>query len=155
MHWYIVASQKEVRVYVKTSERPQLKLLKTLTNPLGGIKRRDLIRKQAGQGVKSIGHVGSVYYSEPKRHDPHEEGVIQFAKEIAKFLEKEKLKNNFDSLSIVAEPNLLGKMRAEMSANLKGVVTQWIKKDLQKTPINKLIDLLIPKKLTSTELISF
>lgn len=148
MHWYIVASQKEVRVFVKSLEKPQLKLLETLTNPLGGEKRRALVKKQAGKGVKSIGHLGAIYYSEPKRHDPHEEAVIQFAKKIAQFLKKEKLNKNFDSLSIIAEPHLLGKMRAEMSADLKSSVTKWIKKDLQKTPINKLVEFLLPKKST-------
>ena len=153
MHWYVVASQKEARIFVKTSERQQLKLLKVLTNPLGGIKRRDLIRKQAGRGVKSIGHLGSVHYSQPKRHDPHEEAVIQFSKEVAQFLQSEKLRKKFDSLTIVAEPHLLGKLRTEMKPNLQSVVIDWIKKDLQKTPKKELIDFLLPNssKSASTE----
>ena len=149
MHWYAVASQKEVRIFVKTSERPQLKLLKVLTNPLGGEKRRALIKKQAGRGVKSIGHLGSVHYSQPKRHDPHEEAVIQFSKEVAQFLQSEKLRKNFDSLTIVAEPHFLGKLRTEMKPNLQSVVIDWIKKDLQKTPKKELIDFLLPKSSKS------
>ena len=149
MHWFIVASQKEARIFIKTLEREQLKLLKTLTNPLGSVKRRDLIKKEAGQGVKSVGHVGGAHYSQPKRHDPHEEAVVQFAKQVSKFLEGERLKKNFKSLAIVAEPNLLGKLRAEMATDLKNSVTDWIKKDLQKTPKKELVNFLLPKRTIS------
>lgn len=143
MHWYVVSSQKEIRIFTKTLERSNLKILKTLKNPLGEVKKRELIRKQAGHGTKSIGRVGSVHYSETKRHDPHEEAVIQFAKMVAKFLEEEKLKKSFQSLSVIAEPHFLGKIRAELTRDLKGLVTQWIKKDLQKTPQKKLVELLL------------
>jgi protein required for attachment to host cells len=145
VHWFVVASQKEARVFVRTSDREQLELLKSLTNPLGAVKRRDLIRKEAGRGVKSAGRVGSASYSEPKPHDPHDEAVIQFAKEISRFLESEKFKKNFESLTVVAEPNLLGKIRTEMGEDLRSSVTKWIKKDLQKTPQKALADFLLPK----------
>lgn len=147
MHWFVVASQKEARVFVKTSDRKQLRMLKSITNPLGLVKRRDLIRKQAGRGIKSIGQVGSVSYSEPKRHDPHDEAVVQFAREISRFLESEKLKKNFESLTVVAEPNLLGKIRNEMKDNLRKSVTTWINKNLQKTPQIDLAEFLLPKAI--------
>lgn len=143
MHWYVVASQKEARIFIKTKEKPPLKLLSTLPNPLGGEKRRDLIKKQAGKGVKSIGHLGSVHYSKPKRHDPHEDAIDQFVKQIVEFLEQEKLRRSFDSLSVVAEPHLLGKIRSAMREDLKVTVIHWIKKDLQKTPKNKFADLVL------------
>lgn len=145
MHWFVVASQKEARVFIKTSDRKQLRLLKSLTNPLGTVKRRELIRKKAGRGVKSIGRVGAVSYSNLKRNDPHDEAIIQFAKEISHFLESEKLKKNFDSLTVVAEPHLLGKIRTEMRDGLQSTVTDWIKKDLQKTPKKALTDFLLPE----------
>lgn len=151
MHWYVVASQKEVRIFVKTIERQKLKLLKTLTNSLGREKKRFLIRKQAGRGVRSTGHLGSVHFSYPKRHDPHEEAVIQFTKEVVQFLNKEMLKRSFNSLSIIAEPHLLGKLKAEMKKNLKVAVTQWIGKDLQKTPKLRLNEMLVNEQTNSVE----
>lgn len=145
MHWFVVASQKEARIFIKTSNRRQLKLLRTLTNPLGTEKKRALIRKDAGRGIKSIGRVGFVGYSLPKRRDPHEEAVHQFAKEVSQTLEREKIKKHFESLTIVAEPRFLGKIRAEMGTDLQSVVSDWIKKDLQKTPQKELIECLLPK----------
>ncbi len=145
MHWYIVASQKEVRIFIKALDRKQLKLIRSITNPLGMSKRRALIRKDAGRGVKSIGRVGFVSYSQPKRHDPHEEAIIQFAKEVSQYLESERLKKNFESLTLIAEPHFLGRIKAEMSNDLLSSVTNWIRKDLQKTPQKKIADFLLPK----------
>lgn len=146
MHWFAVASQKEVRIFIRASDRSRIELIKTLTNPLGTVKKRDLIRKEAGRGAKSVGgHLGSTHYTEGKRHDPHEEAEIQFAKEIAQFLESERLKNSFSSLTVVAEPHFLGKIKAEMNDKLQESVTDWIKKDLQKTPQHELAGFILPK----------
>jgi len=151
MHWFVVASQKEVRVFIKSSDPKRIQLVRTLTNPLGLVKKRELIKKEAGKGTKSIGaHMGSTHYSEGKRHDPHEESEIQFAKEIAHFLEIERQKSSFASLTVVAEPHFLGKVKAEMNNKLQNVVTDWIKKDLQKTPQRELADYLLPKVKNSS-----
>ncbi len=66
MHWFVVASQKEARIFVRTPERQRLKLVQSLNNPLGTVKRRALVKKQAGRGVKSVGHLGSIHYSESR-----------------------------------------------------------------------------------------
>lgn len=145
MHGFMVVSQKEARVFVKAPDRRQIKLVKSLTNPLGMVKRRDLIRKQAGRGVKSIGRVGSVSYSERKRLDPRDGALIQFAREISSFLKSETLKKSFKSFTVVAEPHFLGILRSKMSKKLKKSVTSWIKKDLQKTPNRNLAEFLLPK----------
>lgn len=147
MNWIVVASQKEARVFIKTSEKIKLKLLKSLINPLGQEKKKSLIRKQAGRGLRTTGRLGSVGYRALKRHDPHEEAVIQFAKQVVEFLEKERKKRNFEALTFVAEPRFLGKIKANMGRDLKNSVTKWVKKDLQKTPKKELIYFLVPKNL--------
>jgi len=144
MHWYVVASQKEARIFVKLSGTTQLKLLQSLTNPLGALKRSALIKKQAGRGVKSVGQAGSINYSMPKRHDPHEDAISQFSRDLAHFFEAEKLKRSFDSMTVVAAPHFLGKIKSEMSQDLQHYVTHWIKKDLQKSPPHELIHFLSP-----------
>lgn len=137
-HWYVVANQKKIRVFTEVPERNRLKLLKSLINPLGEEKRKSLVKKEAGHGIKSLGRVGVARYTENKRHDPHEEAAQQFASEIADFLEHENQQKNFDSLTIVAEPRFLGKIKAAMKPRLKKLVTDWVKKDLQKTPQKEL-----------------
>lgn len=142
-HWFMVASKKEVRIYAGSPEAGQMILLKSLINPLGQTKRADLIHKEAGRGMKSIGRHSTVRYSEPKRHDPLENSLKQFARSIVHFLEGERQQHRFATLTVVAEPHFLGKLKAEMRPLLRKCVFAWIKKDLQNTPKNLLSDLLL------------
>lgn len=132
-HWFVVASQKTVKVFGEISNKNKLEQFKVLDNPLGRERIRELIRKLAGISTKSTG-VGSVRYTETKRHNPHEEAARQFAKTIAQFLNEEYRLKHFKTLTIVAEPHFLGKIRSAMDPKLKMSVIQWLKKDLQNTP---------------------
>lgn len=145
MHWIVVASQKEARIFRKSSSTGRLILVTTFENPLGGERRRNLIRKEAGRGVKSFGRVGAVTYSQTKRNDPVDEAVKQFARDLSRFLDAERLKKSFESMTMVAEPRLLGKIRAEMSSDLLHSVSRWMRKDLQKTPRLELQQMLLSK----------
>lgn len=150
MHWYVVANQREAKIYVKTPHRKQLKLLNSVVNPLGMEKRRALIKREAGRGVKSMGRAGSVSFSKSDQYNPQEDAIVQFSRQITQFLRSEKLKNSFQSMTLVAEPHLLGLIKAKMNSALKNSTTHWIKKDLQKKPQNELARfLLAPKSLPS------
>lgn len=143
MRWFIVASQKEARVFVHSSNRKKFTLINSIENELWTTKKRDLIKREAGRGVKSMGRVGTVRYSQLKRHDPREEATVQFARELIAFLEAERHKKSFDSLIVLAEPHLLGIIRAEMSVNLSKMVTDWIKRNLQKSPEREVNEFLL------------
>ena len=145
-HWYVVANQKLVRIFTEDFDRRSLRFVKSLVNPLGQEKRSDLVKKLAGHAVKSAGACGQMHYTLAKRHDPHEQAVIQFAKTIGDFLEKEKQQNAFESLTIVAEPHFLGKIRAALTPRQKKLVTDWLGKDLQKIPEMKLPEFLLRKE---------
>ena len=137
-HWYVVANLRTAEILIETKEPNRLKLVKSLTNPLGQEKPRALVRKQSGRSVKSLGGAGVVRYSERKLQNPMDEVYTQFAKNIVAFLQKEQLKNNFSSLTVVAESKFLGKIRSSMKSDLKKSVKDWMKKDLQKIPRKEL-----------------
>lgn len=141
--WYLVADQKEFRIFAQTSERNKLKLMNTIKNPLGSEKRRALIRKEAGHIMKSFGR-GIAHYTQTKRHDPHEEAVNDFAKCIAGFVAKQDQQNKMYDLTIAAEPHLLGKIKSQLKGSkLKQLKLHWINKDLQKIPQQKLVEALV------------
>lgn len=150
MHWFVVISQKEARVFRKDPARRQLQLLDSLKNPLGGVKRSALVKKEAGRGLKSMGRTGAVGYSQRKRHDPREDASQQFARKIFKYLRARKLKNKFETLTVVVEPKLLGKIRGEMDDSIQNSVTSWIRKDFQKTPKRDIKNALLPKRVPSS-----
>lgn len=135
-NWCLLASQTEAKIITKTSDK-ELKVVKEFRNPLGRTRNRELIRKQAGMGMKSIGR-GTVKYSETKRHSPHEVAAEQFAKKVSNYLEEQFQKNNFKSLTVVAEPKFLGKLRAAMTPELRKLIIKSLAKDLQKTPKRQL-----------------
>lgn len=143
-HWFLVASQKEARIFVDVSgRRKRLELLKTIPNPLGEVKRGLLFHKQAGRGIRNVGSRGTVHYLDSLRSDPKEEAIVQFAREIAKFLDLELRRKSYKTLTIIAEPHFLGKLKPEMGDSVTESVTNWLHKDLQKTPPRKLAEFLI------------
>ena len=147
-HWYLVTSQKTALFLTEEAKSRELKLIKFLDNPLGRERNSALVRKQAGKGVHSVsGRVGGVHYSERKRHDPHEQAAIQFAKQINKFLSQQRQKEKFKTLTVVAEPNFLGKLKSDMRKELKGSVIEWLGKDLLKTPKKKMTNYLLEKSV--------
>ena len=147
-HWYVVANRKAMEIFTRAeqNERTKLTPIKVIRNPLGELKRRDLFKSDAGKSVRSVGRAGSIHYSEVKHNDPLDEVALQFAKEIVDYLRKQQIKNSFATLTIVAEPHFLGKIRVSMHPLLKASVSRWVKKDLMNTPKNKLPTFLLAKK---------
>jgi protein required for attachment to host cells len=115
-HWYVVANQEIAKILVDDGEHQDLQVLHTLENPRGPEDQPSVLPNP----------------------QPHDVTATLFAKEIAGFLQNEKLSNHFVSLTIVAEPRFLGKLRHELNPHLLPSVTHWVGKDLHKTPIHEL-----------------
>ena len=142
-HWFVVANQKQAKIFIENRETHHLQFFQSLKNPLGDETRRSLIRKESGQGLKSVGTRSAVRYTEGKRHDPVEMASLQFARSICDYLRGEKMKNSFLSLTMIAEPHFMGKLRAQMPSALQEHVVDWVNKDLLKTPQDKLSQMLL------------
>lgn len=148
-NWYVVANRKAARIYIKDESKENskpLRLVKTIKNPLGELKRKDLFKTQAGKSIRSVGRIGAIHFAEVKRNDPIDEVAIQFAKQITDYLRKQQTKDAFGNLTVVAEPKFLGKIRTSMHPILKDSVQKWIRKDLMNTPQDKLPVFLLAKK---------
>lgn len=157
-HWFLVANQKTATIFTEVSKsagnakakapqtmkRRRLQQIQQLENPLGRERNRAMRRGPPGMAVRSAGRSAQVHYGLGTGQDPHEVAATDFARKISKHLEKEQNQHKFESLTIAAEPHFLGKIRSVMSEKLKNHVTQWLNKDLQKTPTTKLIHFLLP-----------
>ncbi len=142
-HWYVVASQKTVKIFTETSDRKKIKQVREFDNPLGRERNKALVKKRAGKGIKSIGRTGTVYFSQKTRKEPHQVAALQFAKKIAVALNEDYRLKNFETLSVVAEPHFLGLLRASLDPKISHTVKEWKKKDLLKTPKIKLVQYLL------------
>ena len=91
-------------------------------------------------------------YEASRRPSPEEATAIPFAKEICSYLESEHQSKSFFTLTIAAEPHFAGKIKEVMSPQVQKLVLNWIKKDLEKIPLERLalhlpLDLPKPKNL--------
>lgn len=150
-HWYVVANREAVKIFIQNSDLRRLKQIKELNYSLGGAKRSALVRKQAGRGMKRGGGRTLGRFSIIK-HDPKEDVAIQFARKISLFLERERARFHFGSLTVVAEPRFLGKIRKAMGSEVKKCVKTWLARDLNKTPIKELPSFLLPPSKKEGEL---
>lgn len=69
---------------------------------------------------------------------PADPSHLPFAREICKYLESELQLKSFDSLTIAAGPQLAGAVKQVMDPQLQKRVINWIKKDLEKIPADRL-----------------
>lgn len=74
---------------------------------------------------------------EPKV-DWHRFEKAQFAKEVAKAVEKAAIAGEFDRLVLVAPPQALGDLRAAMGSHAQGKIVAELGKDLTHMPLHEL-----------------
>lgn len=137
-HWFVVASQSTTRVLTEGPRKGKFRLVEIYENPLAHEKNRALSRHKPSVSVRSVGNGKSARGTSSKKIEPREEAAIQFAKQIAKELDKLRKEKRFESLTIVAEPKFLGKLRSSLSAPTTKRVVEWRGADLGKVPLTQL-----------------
>ena len=58
--------------------------------------------------------------------------VESFAKEVGKFIERNRAEGNFEHISLIAEPKILGHFRSTFSKATEGCILEEVKKNLTK-----------------------
>ena len=101
-----------------------------------GRHSRDLKSDRPGRSFGSSG-TGVRHAIEPK-HDYHKMEKHKFAVEIADVLDHAALRNEFDSLILVAPSRSLGELRELLSKHVKDRLKHEVPKDLIKTPAPEL-----------------
>ena len=125
--WIVVAENSRARLFTADSPIAPLQEVRTLDHPQSRSHSQDLTSDLPGRVHDSAGQGRHAYVEDtmPKEH----EGVM-FAKEVADQLEKARLEHRIGKLYIIAGPEFLGRLRAELSDNLQRLVAQEITKNL-------------------------
>jgi len=100
---------------------------------------RDQKTDEAGRAFSSSGP-GRHAYSETDFHQLEED---RFAAEAAEMLKQRALRNDFDSLVIVAPPRTLGELRKHYHKEVEKRLTAEIAKDLTGHPVEEIEKILI------------
>jgi protein required for attachment to host cells len=116
--WILSADTHRARLFCAHSPyAEETTEIKDFLQPDTMMHERDLVADSLGRYSQSGGHHDAQHARVP-RTSPHEKSVIEFAKQIARYLDNEHRKGEFYKLGIVAEPEMLGALRNQMSDNL-------------------------------------
>jgi protein required for attachment to host cells len=107
-----------------------------MKNPSGQLRNKELKTEKAGSAPGKFAGFRSPHDLTGEK-DPHEKAAVDFARKIAGYLAKQHSRNRFAGLTVVAEPKMKGRLKAEMD---KGLLqkTEWINKDLGKLSVAQL-----------------
>jgi len=135
MTWILVADGARARVLA--SEGPGQGLHDAFDRDFVGEHElmREMVSDKPGrtQGSADSSHHAMGPKTEWHRFEKH-----QFAKRMAELLEKEAMANAYDHLVLVAPPQALGDLRAELGSHAQKKVTGELDKDLTHVPVNDL-----------------
>ncbi len=121
--WIAIVNRTDARIF---SERP-FKRVSQLKNLLGRTKNREMTKDKPSLNRAPFGGVKGIHGTRGEKN-PHEDVAVAFAKQVSEYLRKAHAENQFDSLLVVAEPKMLGRVKSEFNKTVKGC-TEWLGKD--------------------------
>lgn len=130
--WLVIANSVQANFYHLTHK--DYSLVKTLKHAEGRLKTHDIVSDRPGHyhaGNTVRGAYGSTT-------DPHEEEHIVFAREVARFLEAERLENAYQHIILCAASHFLGLLNKEMTKGVEAMIIEVIEKDYIPLPQKEL-----------------
>jgi len=124
--WIVVADTCRARFFAAEDPAGPLLEIETLSNPEARLHEGDLVSDRGGRGRSAHG-VSHGLDSGAKTKD---ENANRFAGLVCDHLERGRQNRAFDRLYIVGAPTFLGLLRKHQSAELHGLISDEIAKDL-------------------------
>jgi protein required for attachment to host cells len=132
--WVAITSQAKMKIFKQTPGTGELHHLTTIENPMVDSSDTDISRHTPGVSME-----GGRHHVMSGGDSPHDIETAAFIRAIAVHLDHERRQHNVSHLIIAAEPRLLGHLKAQLSTETLQIVSQWIDKDLEKEPTEKLL----------------
>ncbi|MFP4611465.1 MAG: host attachment protein [Thiohalophilus sp.] len=127
--WILVADSSRARLFLADTASSPLVELETFTHPASRQHEQeitsDLPGKQNGKGMN-----GSFAHAMTQETDPKYQEAVNFAREVAQYLNKAHGKNKFRQLIIAAAPTFLGLLRDSLNTNTRRCLTLQLDKNL-------------------------
>lgn len=125
--WVVVADSSRARIFVAETAIAPLAEIKAFEHPQGRMHDRDLTSDLPGRSFDSKGNAR--HAMEPHT-DPKHEQAVEFAREIAAYLDAGRNNKDYAQLAIVAAPSFLGLLREQMNGQLSKLVSYELNKNL-------------------------
>lgn len=143
--WFVVVNRKSAKVFEISRKPDSLTWLKTLRNPLGTTKNRLMTSDKPGMARGKFSKAKGLHALTRER-DPHEDVAVEFAKKISQFLRDHREEKDYLSLTIAAEPHMMGLVKKAIERDHLKVNIKWMSKDLEKMSTDKLETMLFTTK---------
>jgi len=125
--WVVVADSSRARIFLAESPVAPLAEIKAFENPQGRMHDRDITSDLPGRSFDSMGN--GRHAMEPHT-DPRHELVVEFARQIAAYLDAGRNNNDYEQLALVAAPSFLGLLREQLNDQLSKLVSYELDKNL-------------------------
>jgi len=137
--WIVVASREEVKIF-KRQGAEGIELIRDIGNPLGTAREQHFVTDKPGRATDNRMRARHAYSTEQSYR---ERAMIEFYRDIVAILDKSLLECEFETLTLIAEPRLLGIIRDLLPARIKRVIKREIRKDLSYAEPPEIADRLI------------
>ena len=130
--WILVAESSQAIIYEAHSRKGPVAMLDTLSHPEGRKHEGDFKSDRSGSdgGSPDLGRHVLDDKTSAKDFDRNE-----FAKELAKHLDKARTDGKFNSLILTAPPEFLGLLRSNLNKDVASMVVNTVNKNLiQESP---------------------
>jgi len=125
--WVLVANSSEAKIYAGQGKRGLLTEIKDFDYPKGRLHEGDLVSDSAGSDGGSSGQGRHVLDDETSAS---QQEAIVFAKELASHLDKERNKESYIRLVVIAPPAFIGLLRKNLTNEVMNMVSKQIDKNL-------------------------
>jgi protein required for attachment to host cells len=124
--WILVAHRGGARLFENSGPGKGLQLVEDIPHPEGRLKSGEINADKPGRAFDSI---GNGRHSMSQEHEAADQVSLMFAKHLCDKLEKARAENRFGKLVLVAEPRLLGELRAALDKPTTALVSATLDKD--------------------------
>lgn len=125
--WIMVANGSLSKIFHNNGSKLRIKLLQEASSALAHLSSKELRISKPGRVYESANPARHAI--EPKT-DPHRKEKIRFAHNIASLLNEGATSHKFNELILIAPPEFLGDIRAQLIKHALKLIKKEINKDL-------------------------
>jgi protein required for attachment to host cells len=136
--WVMVADATRARLFELTGRQAPLTELQALVWPEARLKGHEIESDRPGRAFDSRG--GGQRHAMAPGIEPKQEEAMRFARHLARLMQEGLDAHRFEQLCVMAPPQFLGLLRAEMGTSLKRAVASELVKDLTQEGPERIAD---------------
>lgn len=125
--WIVVADSSRARIFELLEQESQLHEIEDMVNPAGRSQSHELGSDESGRFYGKAGTQGNT--SDPAVFPAEHQNQL-FAHSVAQRLEQARNEHCYSQLSLLAAPQFLGLLRANLSKEAQQMVCQELAKDV-------------------------